>query len=429
MRTLTTLAAVVALTLGAFQAVAEDIVTLTTGEKIEGQIVREVDGNIWVVVSYGAIERERFVAAVDISSIERDAISTEAAAAAKDEQKAPKDTAPRPGVPRGAVISLEGTVGMEFNAFMLEELIPVLEEDLGSDGSGIVVFKIRSGGGALLEIQKLSDMIEYEYKPRFQVVAWIDSAISAAAMTAHAIEEIYFMPHGNYGACTGWSGNLQAVSGLSYVQVLIDMEKISERGGYDHTIMKAMQGHPDENHFGGAWPLSYTIDENGDVTWFQDADTGEVVLNEPGDVLTLTSEQALAARFSKGTARNLDELAELMKYDEIEWIGEPVEDRVYPVSRAEQQMIRFRERTSEDQRRLGEYFANYNILKQAAAGANEESRGKLVGRARSHLGSIKSVMRTNPNLILFQLNLPTEQDYRYWLEDEEEELREIAARN
>ena len=36
----------------------------------------------------------------------------------------------------------------------------------------------------LLEIQKLSDVIYNEYRKNFRTVAWIDYAISAAAMTS-----------------------------------------------------------------------------------------------------------------------------------------------------------------------------------------------------------------------------------------------------
>ena len=51
----------------------------------------------------------------------------------------------------------------------------------------------------------MSDVIHEQYKKKFRTVAWIDSAISAAAMTAHCLEEIYFTPQGNYGAARGGS--------------------------------------------------------------------------------------------------------------------------------------------------------------------------------------------------------------------------------
>lgn len=399
-------------------ALAEDVVRLKTGEVVKGEIIRELDGSIWVLVKIGTLEQERFFPASAIESVERDA--TPDVFDGDGVRKKKDDNAVKVGVPKGAVISLEGMVGMLMTADSIKSVIPDLERDLGTDGSGIVVFKINSGGGALLEIQKLSDAIQFDYKPRFRVVAWIDSAISAAAMTAHCIEEIYFMPEGNYGACTGWSGQLNAMGGLGFEYVLVMMEKISDRGGYDHTIMKAMQGNPNRAEF---YPLSAHRDERGNVTWYQTEDGGQLI-NPAGRVLTFNSVVAEEWGFSRGTARNLDELAVLMREPEVEWIGEPYEGRIYPVSRAEAKVIRYREKAEEDQSRFNEYAALYNITVQAASGAPEESRGALVGRARGHLNKIKSAVRNNPNLALFQFN--GEANYQAWLEEQEELLRRIA---
>src|ERR1041384_4869288 len=134
------------------------------------------------------------------------------------------------GVPRAAVISLgdhdKEMVGQFITADSLDRCIPLLEKE----HIDIVAIRINSGGGALLEIQKLSDEIEFKFKPKFRTVAWIEHAISAAAMTAHCMEEIYLMPGASYGACTGWYGQLTAVKGRDLQEVLYMMEKISARG-------------------------------------------------------------------------------------------------------------------------------------------------------------------------------------------------------
>ncbi|MAY74195.1 MAG: hypothetical protein CMJ31_05595 [Phycisphaerae bacterium] len=418
-RSVLALAVLFAAAPGAF---AEDVVELKTGETVRGEIVRELDGSVWLIESFGTVKRERFFAASQILAVTRDVpenADVEEGRIVEDET--PSAIAP----PKGAVISLEGTVGIQMTAQKLRDLIPQLEKDLGTDGTGIVVFKINSGGGLLLEIDRLHKVIVEEYKPRFQVCSWIESAISAAAMTSHVIENIYFKPEGNYGACTGWSGALQAVKGYGYESVLYQMEIASDQGGYDQRIMRAMQGHPDESHFGAAWPLSCTIDERGNVTWFQSADDGEMVVNPVGEVLTLNSEVAKRVGFSKGTARTLDDLTELLGYDEIDWVGKSFEGRIYPVSKAEEEMIKFREVVTEDEARLGEYQAKYNVNFGAAQGAPRDIRGRYVGRARQHLARVAAVVRNNPNFALLEFNTLPEDFERDVIEYQEGLLREL----
>ncbi len=396
-------------------APAQDVVVLTDGTEIQGEIVRELEGNIWIDVGVGSVEVQQFYAAGSIREIRRDAVTNEAPEA--DATRAPAPV--NPGTPKGAVITLEGTVGIQMTAKTLRDILPDLERELGTDGTGIVVFKINSGGGLLLEIQRLSDVIQEEYKPRFRVVAWIESAISAAAMTSHAIEEIYFMPRGNYGACTGWSGSLTAMSGRGLEGALYMMEQISARGGYDPRIMRAMQIDV---------PLRATIDQRtGEVTWFESEDAGEILVNPQGEVLTFNSQNALQLGFSRGTASTLDELTTLLREPEIQWVGRWTPELIHPIGRAEERMIRFRNEVTEDEKRLNEYLTNYNISVGAAQGANQQIRGALVGRARRHLDSVVRMVKRNPNFALLNFNM-TEEDFKFYVEEQEEMLREILNR-
>lgn len=394
---------------------AEDTIHLKDGTVVKGEIERELEGSVWIKTAIGQINSTQFILSDDIKSIERDS-----AAPAPDAKPAntPKvELSPRrAGVPRAAVISLEGTVGIQMTAKTLMDLIPVLERELGNDGTGIVVFKINSGGGLLLEIQKLSDVIHNEYKKRFRTVSWIESAISAAAMTSHCIEEIYFLPEGSYGACTGWSGALVAVKGRGLEGVLYEMEKISARGGYNPFIMRAMQILE---------PLSCTIDERtGDVTWYQTGD-GQYLVSASDKILTFTAPEALKYKFSKGTAANLDELTKAMGYQEIDWVGEDRSGFIYPISKAEDIMLSYREKVTQDEKRTNEYFANYQAARAMAESAPRETRPRFVGRARSHLKKIEAMVRNNPNFALLTWGMSIEDWERDWLEVQEEELRNL----
>ncbi len=393
-----------------------DTVVLKDGSKVEGTIQRELDGSVWIKTSIGGIEMVQFILRENIEKIDRTAKPSEEAKPASNPASA-EPKARRAGVPRGVVISLEGTVGIQMAAKTLEDMIPILEKEIGSDGTGIVVFKINSGGGLLLEIQKLSDVIQEKYKPKFRTVSWIESAISAAAMTSHCIEEIYFLPEGNYGACTGWFGALQAVSGEGLEEVLYMMEKISARGGYAPQIMRAMQINE---------PLSCTIDEqSGKVSWYQNEE-GEYLVNKGDSILTFTAPQAHRFGFSKGTARNLDELTKALGYQEIDWVGEVRPGFIYPVSKAEDTMLAFRQKVTDDEERTNEYFVNYQQAFAAAAGTQDpELRARFVGRARKHLRSIESMVRNNPNFALLTWGMELKDWERDWLKVQEEELAKL----
>jgi hypothetical protein len=435
------------LCLTAGTAQAADILKLKNGTTYEGRVTKEHEGYIWFSFKIGEIEQEKLFTPSEIDSLQRDVQAKAADAAATDAPKpagaSSSSKARTPGVTRAAVITLgdpihgdRDMVGIFMTADALKRAIPLLEEELGSkdEGERVVVMRIRSGGGMLLEIQRLSDVIEYEYKPRFRVVAWIESAISAAAMTAHCIEDIYFTPQGNYGACTGFSGRLNAMKGRGLEEVLFMMEKISARGKKSPFIMRAMQissSLSDCQALNISCPptgaLSATIDENGDVHWFSDETSGKFVLNPKGGVriLTFNADEALKFKFSKGTASNIDELGKLMGYQEIEWVGEKKPGFAWPICKAEQLQLDFREATKRDEDSIGLYWRNFQKYLAAAQSEQERSeRGKYVGKAKEFFNKIKAAVKNNPNFKLTTLNM-TDEEYQDWLKEIERLLREM----
>lgn len=410
-------------------AMALDRVTLNDGRVIEGEIARELNGSVWVKTEDGLTQ---FFSASDVLRIERD-VDDQAEGSPSDPgvtDPAPGEARPATpkaepqqrrvssGAPRAAVLSFgnadagQDMVGTYLTARSLRETIPMLEED----NIDIVVLRVNSGGGALLEIERISDLLENEFKPRFRTVAWIDYAISAAAMTPHALPEQYFMRRGAYGASTGWSGALVAIKDRGLEEVLYLMELISERGGHDPRIMRSMQIMD---------PLSVDLDENGRVTDFYDNTQGQVVINKPERVLCLNSEQASLIGFATGIADTLDELADAMGLTEVEWVGEEVEGVPWPVSRADKHLWSFREQTARDERNINEYFDGYTVAVNLAQGTAPENRGKFIGFARRSLGSIVRMVDNNPNLSLFILN-SSEEDFRKWVREQEQLLRDLA---
>lgn len=395
-----------------------DKVELTDGRVLQGTIIQEMEGYVWIRATVGGITSEMMLKPSEIKSVTRsaDGGAAEMAAAAKSEptKKARVDS----GATRAAIITLgEGgdkdMVGLYMTAASLERALPMLEEEKVE----VVVLLINSGGGALLEIKRISDFIEFELKPRFRVVAWIESAISAAAMIAHTVEEIYFMPAANYGACTGYSGALHAIKGRELEEVLYLMEQISDRGKHNRAIMRSMQIMD---------PLSATIDEHGDVHWANSLD-GQHVVNPRGRVLTLTAHDAVKFRFARGIAATHHELAKLMGYNEIVWVGREVSGVAYPVSRAEESVRRFRNQTHEDVRRTDQHLITYATAVGAAAGMPRDERGPFLGRAQRALDAIDQTVRNNPNVSLFVFNA-LQADFREWMQEQRDLLRRLRQR-
>jgi len=337
------------------------------------------------------------------------------------ETKAPANTVPGSGTPKAAVITLgdgkrgKDMVGVYMTKHALDKMLPMLEEELGKDGSGVVVFRVSSGGGYGYEVQRLVDTIHKDYKPRFRVVGWIESAISAAAMTAHILEEIYFTPQGNYGACTGFYTLTQAVEGFDLEKSLAQMERISAMSGKDRLVMRAMQVQ---------MGLSATIDENGEVKWFENETDGAIRVNDAKHILTFNERTAREVKFSKGTAATIEELQKLMGYQELDWVGDKVKNVPWPVSKAEKWNVAWRDQVKDDQDNLQRYFAEYNMQVGAAQASPREDRGKFVNRARDTLNKMIAMVRNSPNIALFDFNMEAPQ-FKRWVEEQEKLLRDL----
>jgi hypothetical protein len=398
-----------------------DKLHLKDGRVLDGTLVKEGDGFVYFKVKVGGLENTEFYTSDQFTSIDRDDAAKPAAEETKAAAATDKPAAATPaksGAPKIAVITLgEGgekdMVGLFITAKTLHDAIPLLEQEGVTD----VVFRIRSGGGALSEIQKLSDVIQNEYKPKFRVVAWIQSAISAAAMTSHCIEDIYMMKEGNYGACTGWSGALVAVKGRQLEEILYMMEKISARGKHPKEIMRSMQIME---------PLSCTIDADGEVHWYQNLD-GDYVVNPKERILCFNAEDAVKYKFAKGIADDIDTLAHEMGYNEYTFVGKQVPGVAYPVCRAEEEQRKFRDLTEDAQKKTAALATEYTGALQLAQSSPREDRGKFVNKCNQVLDQIERMVKQNPNLAEFIFGRTPEQ-FKEWVRQQRDLLRELMKK-
>lgn len=395
-------------------AFAADKLHLKDGRVIEGEITKEIDGAVWFTWSVGDVRKTDLFTSDQIKKIDRDVEE------AADATKTPATTEPAPAPDdadadgeedqttdsaakgtRVVFVSLEEMVGPLLNADALKKSIELVEDQ----DPEVIVLVINSGGGALLEVEPLSDLIHNELKKDYRVVGWIRSAISAASLTVFNCEEIYMMTSGNVGgtvAFTQTSGGTKAASGADLEQILLLGEKISKRGKRSPLIMRAMQVFMD---------LSADIDENGNVTWYEGLQ-GKYVVNTKDRILTFTSPDALKFGVSKGTADTKDELMKAMGIREWVEIG----------PQADKYQREFRKAGQEFEAQSGKMNAEYTQAMQRAAGAGTpEEKARWVNKARQVLNQLRGLVRRAPSL----------EKYRgftkEWFEEREEELRKLLS--
>ncbi|MBN8644854.1 MAG: hypothetical protein J0L61_06375 [Planctomycetes bacterium] len=388
-----------------------DTIVLKDGTKIEGTITDEKPDFVWITVKIGELKKPRLVNRSEIKEIVRDKPADGGAeTGSKPEAGAPaggKDgekAAPRipEGATKVAVISQEEMVGPFMNADAFKYAVSLIPKDQKPD---IIVMRINSGGGALIEVPKLMDLIQKDLKPEYRVVAWIESAISAAAMTAMNCEEIYMMKRGNLGGAVAFSmtgpGKAQAMKDEGLEMVLKLGEQIAKNGRYDPLVIRAMQEF---------MALSANIDEDGRVTW-QNDENGQFLVNRKDRILTLNAENALKFKVSKGTADTLPELMTLMGVQEWVEVGKP----------ADAHMVEFRDNVQKAQVELEAIQQKLNIVISAAnATQTQKDRDGKFGEARRLIERMQSLVRRAPSLEVYS-GLTPEQFRRMF--DELERMR------
>jgi membrane-bound ClpP family serine protease len=413
-RIVSLLVAAVAAVLMACAPALADKLHLRDGRILEGKIESEGDGFVWFTVVVGQLTDTKIYTTDQILRIERDDDGLKAEKPSEAAgvpvplvppvRPAQEKTESASGATRVCFISLEEMVGPFLNADALRRSV----EAARADNPDIIVLVIDSGGGALMEVQPLSDVIHNEMKKDFRVVAWIRSAISAASLTAFNCEELYMMSGASIGGTVAFvqtgPGQTQAASGRDLEQILELGEMISKRGRRDPLIMRAMQVFMD---------LSADIDENGRVTWYEGT-KGKYLVNPKDRILTFNANDALKFGLSKGTADTKESLLQQMG----------VREWVEVAQRADRMMVEFRQSVAVTQTRAGEIMAKFNMAMQAAGGSRDRAeRNMFIGRAQRYLDELQSLIRRAPSLETYtQFN-------REWFRERREELRKMAAEN
>jgi len=278
-----------------------------TTKQIEGSITK-----IRTKFIYVADELIFITDILSISGSDTDAATIEETASGKTPKQNTKEQTLKPrkegDLPMTVfMLPMEGTVGETMRSTELKVLAQYIDENYGP--GQVIVLKINSGGGISWTWSDIKDLI-FIIRENHRVIAWIESAISAAAMTAICCDEMYFTELGECGSCTSWSGSPNNPSSMLTQNYNIrEMEKVLAQSSRTPFLAAPMV-------LSGVW-LSYDKDPiTGDFTYY-DSDDGEFPVSS-GNGLTLYANQALDAGLCDGIANTEEELLVLLNLEGAE---------------------------------------------------------------------------------------------------------------
>jgi hypothetical protein len=296
---------------------------------------------------------------------------------------------------------IDDTVGIEVTAEAWRQAADLLQRD----GVQVVVVRVNAGGGFYPEISRFHKVFREQYVPRFRTIAWIESAYATGAMSVYAIPEFYFLPGGVYGNCTLANPCLGDAPATSLEEALALMEDASRRALRPTCIMRSMQIQA---------PLSASIDPaTGEIAWF-DNTAGDHILNPPGRILLLDSQEAVRFKFASGIAATKEELTAAMGITEVVWAGDDA-------ARFIDQNIRDAHETEKRwQIKYREFLIYYAYAEQAQ---NRADLGKFASRALLALRELEALQTANPGLA-WNADAGPE-----WRAEKQEAIRKLLRKN
>ncbi len=209
--------------------------------------------------------------------------------------------------PNYYVVPFQGEVGVTARADLLERYFA----DAAKRNPTLVVFYVDSPGGYIKEVEKLVDVIK-KYKKKVKMVAYVKSAISAAAITTLSIPEIYVERGSVFGAATAWQtspwGTPAAVSEKFQSIWRAQARAVAEEGGHSPLLADAMIDNTIELHM--------VKDAKGNAKIMRGK--GRYIVSAKDRLLTLTSTEAERVGLAKAIVENMDELGGKLGHDE--WV-------------------------------------------------------------------------------------------------------------
>jgi ATP-dependent protease ClpP protease subunit len=294
---------------------AGDTLTTRDGHLYDGKVLRRNDsGVVFEVHKYGATMRMEF-AARDVASISEGAVVDSApriaepdapAASASADATADDSLPPAPPIvehtgPTYCVVPMRGEVGKDLVASVLDQALA----DAVKRKPTVIVLEMDSPGGLIREVEPLIGTIR-KYKDTRTVLV-VHHAISAAAITALSVPEIYMTPNSIFGAATAFrvmpDGTPQDIEEKMRSVWRAVARNSAEQGGHSPLLASAMIDAKYDLHFDTGRDGKKEIVEG----------TGSNTVVRQGNLLAMTAPEACACGLAAGTVEDFATLGKLLR--------------------------------------------------------------------------------------------------------------------
>lgn len=292
------------------------------GSVIYGQIVEENDKEVVIAASRKGMSMRMAIYRTEIASIDKNAAEpaaapaverTKAAATAKGEPVAPPII--KHSGPVYYRIPLRGTVGRTFVASILEKAL----DDAATRSPTVVVLEIDSSGGSIAEVPGLIDIITRHNKS-LRIVVCVKSAMSAAAITALCVEDIYMQKGATIGAAVAFkltpAGTPANINEKMQSAWRARCRSAAEMGKHSPLLADGMTDSSTS---------IYLRTTDGRPSLSSKPEPGSQRFKEPGKVLAMTASEAVRCGLARGEVADFDDLGKVMgftKWTECKGTGE-----------------------------------------------------------------------------------------------------------
>lgn len=189
----------------------------------------------------------------------------------------------------------------------------------------VVVLHVDSDGGPQAEAMRIARIIRQRLVPTYETVAWVEHALGRAIVVPAASDRVVMMPEAYWGGFSDEFWGSEIPPGEKFWERLDDYKRFNGFTWNDRAFLHAATM---------AQGLSASR-LNGKVVLFLGATSGELMMHREGEMAIVGSTMAWAIGLSEGTARTLEELEDILRLGEIEWVGQQPANEWWPLSRAE----------------------------------------------------------------------------------------------